>query len=180
MTTRTPQSPSTFTIWSVKAQETFTGTGGEAIARAKEKAYALKSRIDNRCEFGWEADMARLAFCWAWGEASQDGNATVPPGFVAALHRGGRESIVKNYFLTPAHWETTREAAWTLPMEDVSRYYGGPKTRDEDQIRHWVEVMPHPLGVRQALLEMLVQEDRRLLADPGLVRQIARQLDEDG
>ena len=51
---------------------------------------------------------------------------------------------------------------------------------DEDQIRHWVEVMPHPLGVRQALLEMLVQEDRRLLADPGLVRQIARQLDEDG
>jgi len=139
-------------------------------------AYALKSRIDSRCEFGWEPDMARLAFCWAWGEA----NPAVPPGFIAALHRGGRDYIVKNYFLVPAHWATTREAAWTLPLDDVSRYYGGPKTRDEDQIRHWVAVMPHPLGVRQALLEMLVPEDRRLLADPELVRQIARQLDEDG
>ena len=140
------------------------------------KAYALKSRIANRCEFGWEADMARRAFCWAWGEAYPP----VPPGFIAALHRGGREYITKNYFLVPAHWETTREAAWTLPLDDVSRYYGGPKTRDEDKIREWVAVMPHPLGVRQALLEMLIQEDRRLLADPSLVRQIARQLDEDG
>lgn len=144
------------------------------------KAYALKSRADNRCEFGWEADMARLAFGWAWGEACQDGNLDVPPGFIAALHRGGREYVTKSYFLVPAHWETTREAAWTLPLDDVSRYYDGTKTRDEDAIRHWVEVMPHPLSVRQALLEMLVPEDRRLLADPALVRQISRQLDEDG
>lgn len=139
-------------------------------------AYALKSRLDSRCEFGWEPDLVNLAWGWAW----RYGPSTDRTEFVSALHRGGREFIAQNYFLVPAHWATTREAAWTLPLDDVSRYYGGPKTRDEDQIRHWVEVMPHPLGVRQALLKMLVQEDRRLLADPGLVRQIARQLDEDG
>lgn len=46
----TTPAPRTYTIWSVKAQETFTGTGEEAIARAQALDAALQPAFGTEVE----------------------------------------------------------------------------------------------------------------------------------
>lgn len=154
-----------------------------------QRAYALTipevpGEAPELTRFGWAHNLAREVYrrvtgfsptrdTGLWSDAERDEivatiEALLDPHIDVAGHR-----------LREAQHVVVREAAWLLDLEDLRPYYAGPPTGDEYVIRAWVEEHVRDLGIKHALLDMMIEHDRDL-GDRDLVAQIHRQLDEDG
>lgn len=85
---------------------------------------------------------------------------------------------VWGYSLVEAQHRVMRSAAFLLPLEDLLPYYEGAATKDEIEIREWVECKVRDCGIKHVMLDAMVEYDRDLDA-PGLLAQIHAQIDED-
>jgi hypothetical protein len=132
--------------------------------------------------FGWEPKLARLALGWKmsnWLPLDSTKWTDEQIDEASAMIEAIRDPAIDawGYQLVDAHRCVVSEAAWTLRLDDLTRYYEGG-SRDEYEIREWCARFICDLRVKHALLDMLVEFDRNLT--PEVVAQIHAQLDEEG
>jgi hypothetical protein len=85
---------------------------------------------------------------------------------------------VWGYRLVEAQHRVMRAAAFLLDLYDISKYYEGPATDDEIEIREWIRRNVRDCGIKHLMLDAMIEYNRELDV-PGLLAQIHAQIDED-
>lgn len=147
------------------------------------RAYALivpplpGGEAPERTLFGFAPRLARTVLAWKGWQPDARTEDEIDAMVQALLDPA---IDVFGYRLIEAQHRVWQEIVWTVDLDDLAVYYDGPDTDDEYAVREWLDARRVPdLGALHTLFDCYVPYDRDL-ADPSLVEQIRRQIDEEG